>query len=179
MDHFEGLVSMLLEAEGYWVRRSYAVNLSKEAKKETGKPSIPRPEIDILAFHAKSNILIALEVKSLLDSPGVRLADLQLEHELAEGRFKLFTTATYRRIVLDALRAELIGAGMINDQTEVRLGLACGNIHKGLSNEVRNYLGGRGIFFWSPEDIKGRLTALADADYKNDAATMVAKMLLR
>jgi hypothetical protein len=118
-------------------------------------------------------------VKSLLDSPGVRLADLQLEHELAEGRFKLFTTATYRRIVLDALRAELIGAGMINDQTEVRLGLACGNIHKGLSNEVRNYLGGRGIFFWSPEDIKGRLTALADADYKNDAATMVAKMLLR
>lgn len=108
MDHFEGLVSTLLEDDGYWVRRSHTVNLSKAEKANTGKPSIPRPEIDILAFRFETNTIIALEVKSYLDSPGIKLVDLTVEHELASGRFKLFTSSLYRNIVLTRLKADLI-----------------------------------------------------------------------
>lgn len=42
MDHFEGIVGMLLEAEGYWVRRSFKVNVTPEEKRAIGKHSIPR-----------------------------------------------------------------------------------------------------------------------------------------
>jgi len=47
MDHFESIMCTLLEAEGYWVRRSFKVNVTKKEKRHVGKPSIPRPEIDL------------------------------------------------------------------------------------------------------------------------------------
>lgn len=37
MDPFEGLICTLLEAEGYWLRRSFKVNVSKEEKRAIGK----------------------------------------------------------------------------------------------------------------------------------------------
>jgi hypothetical protein len=70
MDHFENIISTLLEAEGYWVRRSFKLNVTKEEKRQIGKHSIPRPEIDLLALHYSRNELLALEAKSFLDSPG-------------------------------------------------------------------------------------------------------------
>jgi hypothetical protein len=44
---------------------------------------------------------------------------------------------------------------------------------------VRTYLTGRNIFFWGPEDIRQRVAKLAESDYQNDPATLVAKVLLR
>ena len=114
MDHFEAVIHTLLESEGYWVRSSYRVALSKEQKRDTGKPSIPRPEIDLLALHVNRNEVLALEVKSYLDSPGVKLADLSKEHDTAEGRYKLFTSKKYRSIVLGCLQQQLLNAGAIN-----------------------------------------------------------------
>ena len=73
MDHFESIIKTLLEAEGYWVRQSFKVNLTKEEKRQIGKPSIPRPEIDLLALHFARNEVLAFEAKSFLDSPGVKL----------------------------------------------------------------------------------------------------------
>lgn len=51
MDYFESICKTLLEDEGYWVRQSYKVELSKEQKRKLGKPSLPRPEIDLIAFN--------------------------------------------------------------------------------------------------------------------------------
>lgn len=51
MDYFESIISTLLEAEGYWVRKSFKVNLTKDEKRQIGKHSIPRVEIDLLALH--------------------------------------------------------------------------------------------------------------------------------
>ena len=51
MDHFESIISTLLEAEDYWIRRSFKVKVTKEEKRHIGKHSIPRPEIDLLALH--------------------------------------------------------------------------------------------------------------------------------
>jgi hypothetical protein len=71
MDAFEEIVAGLLWEEGYWTTIGYKVNLPKPVKVELGKPSLPRPEIDILAYQADDNELIWVECKSYLDSRGV------------------------------------------------------------------------------------------------------------
>jgi hypothetical protein len=179
MDHFEAVVHTLLEAEGYWVRSSYRVALSKEQKRNTGKPSIPRPEIDLLALHVKRNEVLALEVKSYLDSPGVKLADLAKEHDTAEGRYKLFTSKKYRTIVLDCLKHQLLDVGAINERTNIRLGLAAGKVYQGRSEPLRAHLDAAGCFFWSPEEIRSKVHTLAEGPYENNATTITAKVLLK
>lgn len=89
MDHFESIIATLLEAEGYWVRRSFKVNVTKDEKCQIGKHSIPRPEIDLLALRFSANEVLALEAKSFLDSPGVKIAQLKEEHDIPKGRYKL------------------------------------------------------------------------------------------
>ena len=179
MDHFESLISTLLEFEGYWLRRSFKVNVTKEEKRKIGKHSIPRPEIDILAFQFSENTVLAIEVKSFLDSPGLKLEQLQAEHDIPEGRYKLFTSARYRSIVLKRLHADLIECGMANAETKVVLGLAAGKVYLGRTEPIRQLMQERSLFFWSPEDIKKKVIALADRSYENDPAILVAKVLLR
>ena len=74
MQGFEALIAEILEAEGYWVRRGHKVGLTKEDKQEIGRPSSPRWEIDVLGYRAPENLVLAVECKSYLDSPGVNLA---------------------------------------------------------------------------------------------------------
>jgi hypothetical protein len=71
LDHFESIIATRLEADGFWVRRSFKVNVTKEEKRQTGKHSIPRPEIDLVALNFSKNEVFAFEAKSFLDSPGV------------------------------------------------------------------------------------------------------------
>jgi hypothetical protein len=179
MDHFENIISTLLEAEGYWVRRSFKVNVTKEEKRQIGKPSIPRPEIDLLALHYSRNEVLALEAKSFLDSPGVKLAQLQEEHEVPEGRYKLFTSQRYRSVVLSRLLQDLIVCGMANADTKISLGLAAGKVYQGQSGPIREFMEKKKWFFWSPEDIKQKVTALAERGYENDPAIITAKILMR
>ena len=59
MDYFEAIIKTLLEHEGYWVRQSFKVNLTKGEKRAIGRPSIPRPEIDLLAYKPENQEVIA------------------------------------------------------------------------------------------------------------------------
>ncbi|ACF44469.1 hypothetical protein [Pelodictyon phaeoclathratiforme] len=179
MDHFESIIATLLEAEGYWVRRSFKVNVTKEEKRQIGKHSIPRPEIDLLALHFSNNKVVALEAKSFLDSPGVKLAQLNEEHEVPQGRYKLFTSERYRKIVLSRLYQDLIACGMANSKTTISLGLAAGKVYQGKSEPIREFMEKRKWLFWSPEDIKQKVTSLADRGYENDPAIITAKILTR
>ncbi len=179
MDHFEGIVRTLLENEGYWVRQSFKVNLTKQEKRDTGKHSIPRPEIDLLAFKPSENCVLALEVKSYLDSPGVRVSDLEVTHKIAEGRYKLFTCENYRNIVVKRLALDLEGAGMTNSNPTIRLGLVIGKIYQSRTDDLRLHFKKRGWFFWSPEDVRDKVKALASRDYENDPAIISAKILMR
>lgn len=179
MDHFEGIIKTLLEHDGYWVRQSFKVNLTKEEKRATGKHSIPRPEIDLLAFRPRENRVIALEVKSYLDSPGVRVPDLELTHEVAEGRYKLFTCEKYRCIVLKRLADDLVQLGMCDPEPEIMLGLVVGKIYQSRTDDLRDLFSKRGWLFWSPEDVRDRVKALAAKDYENDPAIISAKILVR
>lgn len=56
MNAFEDIVAYYFEEEGYWVRKTVKVNISKEEKKLIGLPSMPRPEIDLVALKVKENL---------------------------------------------------------------------------------------------------------------------------
>lgn len=74
MDAFEDLVARLLRREGYWTRQNYMVNIAKTDKVAIGLPSMPRPEVDIIAYQAVTNTVVWVECKSYLDSTGVHIA---------------------------------------------------------------------------------------------------------
>jgi hypothetical protein len=50
MDSFEQVVAEILWREGYWVRTSVKVELTKEEKREIDLPSSPRWELDVVAY---------------------------------------------------------------------------------------------------------------------------------
>ena len=179
MDYFEGIIKTILEHEGYWVRQSFKVNVTKQEKRDIGKHSIPRPEIDILAFNQKDNTVLALEAKSYLDSPGVRIDDLKMDYQIPDGRYKLFTCSNYRAVVFNRLKQELIDQGMANTNTKITLGLVAGKIYQSRSNELRDLFKSRGWFFWSPEDLRDKVNLLARKSYENEPSIITAKILMR
>lgn len=180
MDSFERIIALLLEEDHYWVRQSHKVNLTKGEKKATGKPSIPRPEVDIIALDFAKNHLLVFEVKSFLDSPGVKYAELAVEYEDGtKGAYKLFTNTPYREIVLTRLRTDLIDLGFIDRHTSIQLGLAAGHVYGNQSDAIRNYFGDRGWLFWSPQKIRSKITQLAKTGYENDPIIVTTKVLLK
>lgn len=179
MDYFEGIIKTLLEHEGYWIRQSFKVNLTKQEKRDIGKHSIPRPEVDILAFKPEENQVIAFEAKSYLDSPGVKLAALKEMHEIPEGRYKLFTCDNYRNIVFSRMKQDLIDLGMGTPETNITLGLAAGNVYQYKSQEIGDFFSSKGWAFLSPENIKEKVTNLAAKGYENEPAIITAKILMR
>src|SRR6185436_1141679 len=128
MDSFESLVSMLLEHEGYWVRSSYKVVLSKSEKNTIGRPSSPRWEIDLVAYKGATNELLAVECKSYLDSGGVRFRGFNGSDLLASRRYKLFNDAILRKTVLRRLVKQLEASEACSHTPSVRLALAAGKI---------------------------------------------------
>ena len=177
MDHFEGIVATLLRAEGYWVASSYKVHLSKEEKREIGKPSMPRPEIDLLALSFSQNKIMAIEAKSYLDSGGVPIAALQEVHEAPSGRYKLFTSKRYREVVFKRMREQLMENGMANRDTAIELGLAAGNVYGNDHEQIKLFMHQNNWHYWSPIDIKNKFRELARLGYENDAAIITAKIL--
>jgi hypothetical protein len=179
MDYFEGIIKTLLEHEGYWVRQSYKINLTKQEKRDVGKPSIPRPEVDLLAFKPQEKQIIVYEAKSYLDSPGVKLAELQKDHPIPEGKYKLFTCENYRNIVFARLREDLINSGMCSADTKIILGLAAGKVYQSKSEEIRNLFDDKGWVFLSPENIRDKVTELASEGYENEPCIITAKIIMR
>ena len=159
IDKFENIVTTLLEEEGFWVRHKFKVSVSLEEKKQIGKQSSPKPEIDMLAFNLRTNEVLALDVKAYLDSPGAKLSLLQEEHDVPTGRFKLFTSERYRSLVLARLLQDLITLGMANAETKVRLGMIAGKVNQGQSEAIREHMVAHDWLFWSPDDVKAKVAA--------------------
>jgi hypothetical protein len=178
MDNFEGIIRTVLEADHFWVQSSFKVELTLGEKRHIGKHSMPRPELDLLALNFEQNEVLVVEAKSFLDSPGVRVEDLEQEHDTPEGRYKLFTSERYRTTVFKRLLLQLCGNGMANATTTISLALAAGNFYKGQAAAIQELFLTKGFIFWSPEEIKEKVTALAKRGYENDPAIITAKILL-
>jgi hypothetical protein len=179
MNSFENIVRVLLERENLWVRQSEKVDLTKEEKRRIGKPSIPRPELDLVALNFAQNRIIVVEAKSYLDSPGVSLDELRIQHDVMQGRYKLFTCERYREIVFERLREDYINQGLADAESTFTLGLAAGKVYRDQTEELRAFFAERGWFFWGPDDIAIRVRKLSQAKYEDDPVVMTAKLLQR
>jgi hypothetical protein len=179
MDHFENIVRLLLEKEGYWVISSFKVNLTKEEKAATGKHTIPRPEINLIAYRPKDGYVLALEVYSYLDSTGVSVDKLAERHDLTSGRFKLFTSEKYRNIVFNRLSNDLIERGYLASKIPIKLGLVAAKVKNGTDADVLDYMVKEDLFYWSPKMIKDKIIPLAKDGYENEALYIVTKILMR
>ena len=131
MHAFESIIASLLARSGFWVRSSVKVELTKAEKREIGRPSSPRWELDLVGYSVARNEILILECKSYLDSTGVSLADLLSPDARYASRYKLFTEPTLLTVVSRRLVAQLLAEGSCREAPTVRLGMAVGKIASG------------------------------------------------
>ncbi len=177
MQAFEALVGEILEAEGYWVRQSYKVLLTKEEKREIGRPSSPRWEVDVLAYRARDNHVLAVECKSYLDSPGVNLEDILGGGRYAD-RYKLFTEPELCKVIFRRIATDLVTAGLCRVNPRIQLALAAGRL-KSDQASLHAHFRDKGWLLFDPEWVCEQLKKATKNSYTNSVAVMVAKMLLR
>jgi hypothetical protein len=144
MNAFEDIVKLYLEEDGYWVRQSVKVNISKEDKRTLNNYSMPRPEIDLVALKVKENELLLVDVKSLLDSYGVWYEAVSGEDTKRTRGYKLFNDDKFREVVTQKLHEEYLGKGLINENTRINYALAAGNIHSAADeSKIREFFQNR------------------------------------
>ena len=179
MNAFENIIAQYLEEEGYWVRQSVKVDISKADKKEIDLPSMPRPEIDLVALKVKENELLLIEAKSFLDSSGVRFSGVSGKDSKDKKRYRLFTDSTYRDIVTKKLREEYLNNGLINEYTKINYALAAGNIYSNDEQEIKNYFSERRWKLFTPNDLKNKMKELSGKRWEDNIVTITAKLILR
>jgi len=180
MESFETLVGSLLEKDGYWVRTSVKVDLTKGEKKIIGRPSSPRWELDLVAYKAKSNELLVIECKSYLDSPGVRLRGLDGSDQNDARRYKLFNDQILRRTVFTRLVRQLVSSGSCTPSPAITLCLAAGKIATEADREGIKALFRRNRWrLFDDSWLKEKLLSASNSGYQNEVISVVAKLLLR
>jgi hypothetical protein len=180
MDAFEAVLAELLEHDGYWVRKSVKVNLTKEEKVAIGRPSSPRWELDLVAYKGSKNELLVIECKSYLDSYGVRFSAFNGSLERYAQRFKLFNDQQLREVVLNRLNIQLEAVGFCAPSPNIILCLAAGKgIRESDRIKLKEHFYSKGWLFWDDQWIRKRLKAVSKTSYEDSIATMVSKLLLR
>lgn len=177
MDAFEQVVSELFWSQGYWVRTSVKVNLTKEEKVAAERPTMPRPEIDLVAYHGVRNHLLALECKSYLDSRGVTYGEVC--GDVGSSTYKLFRRPVLRDVVLNRLVRQSIDEGLCPPGVTVQLGMIAGKIAGSDEAKLRALFADRGWYFEGPSWLKAQIASLSTGSYENQVAAVVSKLLLR
>lgn len=176
MDAFESLISMLLRHDGYWTIPSFKVELTKEEKRHVGRASSPRWEIDLIAYKGSTNEVLVVECKSYLDSRGVVFQNDQFGNP---KRYKLFTDATLREVVLNRLSIQLVSTGACAPAPKLTLGMAIGKIARTTDVKgLNDHFADKGWRLFDSAWIRDRLQAASDRGYENDVAFIVSKLLL-
>ena len=178
MDAFEQLAADIFWNEGYWVRTSVKVELTREEKIRIGKHSTPRWEIDLIAYRATTNELQALECKSYLDSGGVHAAHFEPGAKYA-NRYKLFHDDLLRETVLERLRLQCVERDLCPADVSVRLGLIYGHATPGNAALLKLKFEKEGWDLYDADWLFGHLQQMAADSYENSTASVVAKLLLR
>ncbi len=178
MDFFEQIVARMLESRGYWVRTSFRVDLTKQDKRDLDKPSLPRPEIDLIAFNPKQNVIVLFEIKSYLDSQGVTFDAVALP-TVGKGRFKILTDAKFQTLIAKRVVASLVNAGLVASEPRVQFGLAAGKVVKSDLERVAKLARERDWVYLSPPQIGDWVRSLAHKPYENDPVVLAAKLSLR
>jgi hypothetical protein len=180
MDAFESIVAQILEVAGYWTRIGFKVELTKAEKKALGNASMPRPELDIVAFKPATNELLIVECKSWLDSGGVDLRSFTVPTSQFFNRFKIFNDSKLSAVITRNLVEQLYKGGLLqNVQPNIKLVLAAGRIYSKDEPKLLSLFANRGWRLMTPIEISTAIRALASAGYQNDVMTIVTKILER
>jgi hypothetical protein len=182
MNAFEQVVSDILRMEGYWVRNSVKVAITKEEKRKIGRHSAPRWELDVVAYSGHDNILRIVECKSYMDSRGVRLRGFDGSDLKEAKHYKLFADPTLYDVISKRLKIQFVESGACPSNARIRLCLACGKI---VSESDR--IGLHTIFkknkwdLWDEHWLRDRLEKMADPNfgYEDQITAIVTKLLLR
>lgn len=180
MDAFEYIFSKVLQDEGYWTMIGYKVDLSKEDRRNLNNPSMPRPEIDIVAYRPADNELLMVECKSYLDSNGVGHKAFTEAGNPHSGRYKLFTNEALFKIVRKRLLEQMKREGLFTTpQPKTKLCLAAAKIRPNHEAPLKAHFTRKKWHLYGPEWIAGRIRALANKGYENEVMTIVTKILER
>jgi len=180
MDAFEVVAAKIFDVRGYWTRIGVKVNLTKEQKKALGNPSMPRPEIDVVAFKPSENKLLIVECKSYLDSYGVRTTDFGNAGSKGQKRFKIFNNSALRKMVVKVLLAQLREGQMLLDaEPEIQFVLVAGKIYGDHEAELNKLFKRRGWWLVPPSEIAESIREFAKRGYENEVVTIVTKILER
>ena len=180
MDAFEIIAARFFEVKGYWTRIGVKVTLTKEEKVALDNPSMPRPEIDIVAWKPASNELLIVECKSYLDSTGVRVELLHGQDATANDKLKLFNRAPLREAITRALVQQLRKDGLLTgNEPRVQFVLVAGKIYSDHEQRVRTACEGAGWKLITPRELADGIRKFADRGYENDVITIVTKLLER
>jgi len=178
MDAFEAVVAAILQRQGFWTLTSAKVELTKEEKREIGRHSSPRWELDVIAYRGADNHLRVVECKSYLDSPGVDCAAFDGSKKSTQERYKLFFDRTLREVVLRRLSRQLVDGKFCAKKPKIQLCLAAGKVN-GDEQWLHAHFEKNGWLLLGPAYIRWELSKLKDAGYENSVAAVVTKLLLR
>lgn len=178
MDSFESLIKTIFENKGYWVQTSFKVDLSKEEKRKIGRPSSPRWEVDVVAYKGGLKEILAIECKSYLDSPGVKVESFKGGRNTE--RYKLFNEPVLHEIVFSRMLKQLVQTGACTPDTSIRLCLATGKIaSENDRDELEELFEEKGWGLFTDDWIKKELIELSNSGYENEVAMVVTKILTR
>jgi hypothetical protein len=180
MDAFEQIVEGLFRHKGFWTQIGYKIDVLPEEKRAIGKPSMPRPEIDILAYKPVTNDLWWIECKSYMDSYGVSYQSFKPNGKGAE-RYKIFTNDRYREIVSQALLRQVtdVERPLVLPHPRLHFCLVAGKVRENEREDLRNHFKNRDWTLIDERMLKQELTELSGSGYENNIAVMVAKLLNR
>nr|WP_200985540.1 hypothetical protein [Rhizobium rhizogenes]QCL10656.1 hypothetical protein C6.5e_760 [Rhizobium rhizogenes] len=180
MDAFEQLVSEALWSKGWWSQTEVKVDLTKDEKKEIGRPSSPRWELDVVAYEPTANTLHVVECKSYLDSTGVAARDIIAPNLERAQRYKLFTDERLRKVVLNRLALQFTETGACAPNPIVTLGLACGRFKSAADRQqLSDHFANQGWELLDDEWLRSHLRKMAKGSYENKTSAVVAKLILR
>lgn len=180
MDAFEQVVCEILWMNGYWIRSSVKVELTKEEKRLIHRPSSPRWELDIVAYQGAPNVLTVVECKSYIDSIGVRASAFDGSDPSHAARYKLFNESDLRAVVFGRLAAQLTNNSTCRPNPTIQLALACGKIRNDTDRKALHDLSKKQEWIlWDENWLREHLEKLAGQSYENQVASVVSKLIFR
>ena len=179
MDAFESLVCEILRWHGYWVHNAYKVELTPHDKRQIGKTSSPRWELDVVAYKGRTNEVIVMECKSYLDSAGVTYRGITDREHSTRKRYKLFNQEPIRRVVLTRLVSQMHDVGLVSEDPHVTLALAAGKIVERDRERLHHHFEERGWLLWDRDRLKRKLLEMTAGGYENSPVAVTLKLLLR
>jgi len=177
LNWFEYFVETYIQQQGCWTFRSVYVEITKKDKQSLGLHSMPRPEIDIVAYRAAAHELLLIEAKSFLNSRGVTVKKLQSLLGTSGGKYRILTWPAYQRIVSRRLVEKLLEVGMLQSSPKIKYGLAAGNAPKADRDALHVLAQEQNWWYVGPDELRDYLQSLAKRRYENTPETIASKML--